>query len=436
MKRNWIGTQAVRALTTLVAALPLTAVNALDGVSPGFANQLERGSEGQWQGQYAGDPDYLPPEYETPVHGGAAYDGPVFDEPVYNPSEYSPHSTHRHAGHCSSCDAPSGQCGCKSDHGDGIFAKLHKMKQQRDCHIDPWWAHRTSLFGEFLWLRPGSTDLIYATEQTDPDPAVASPTGPLGIVGLDAEAGFRVGGSLGLSQCSSIQLSYARWDGSSQSSIAAQQNNVLASNVTHPSVATSGNSSLEAFASQEMNFQTVDLNYRHLWKQTDSIAVNWLAGVRYGNIEQKFSADQTVSVATGLTNVATDIDFDGFGISGGLDFETYSCKTGLMLYGKTMASLMAGEWNATYDQRNQFGGGVISNRYEDFHATPTLDAELGVRWMGHKRHLVLSSGFLMSAWYESVTTRSYIDSVRDGQLTDAGETMTFSGLTARAEWRF
>ena len=431
MKRHWIGTQARRALTALFAALPLTAAVALDGVSPEMAYELEAAGEGQWS-DYA----VAPASHEAPHYQGPEYSEQGFAEPVYVGSDYSPHMPHHGSNYCDSCDAPSGHCSCSRDGGSGIFAKLHDRKRQRDHHVAPWWAHRTSLFGEFLWLRPGSTDLIYATEQTDPDPAVASPTGPLGIVGLDAEAGFRVGGSIGLSQCSSIQLSYARWDGSSQHSIEAQQNNVLSSNVTHPSVATSGNSSLEAMASQDMNFQTLDLNYRHLWKKTDSIAVNWLAGVRYGNIEQQFSADQTVAVATGLTNVATDIDFDGFGISGGLDFETYSCTTGLMLYGKTMASLMAGEWNATYDQRNQFGGGVISNRYEDFHATPTLDAELGVRWMGKKRHLVLSSGFLMSAWYEAVTTRSYINSVRDGQLTDAGETMTFSGLTARAEWRF
>ena len=137
-----------------------------------------------------------------------------------------------------------------------------------------------------------------------------------------------------------------------------------------------------------------------------------------------------------LTNVTTNIDFDGFKISGGLDFETFSQASGLSLYGRTLASLLAGEWNATYAQTNQFGGGVIANEYEDFHATPVLDAELGVRWMAKKRHFMVSTGFLMSGWYESLTTRSYIDSVRDGQLTDAGETMTFSGLTARAEWRF
>lgn len=398
MKRLWNNARASLTLATMIAVLPAT-TNAFEGASETDANAV-----------WIGDVDR---PIESPSYSQTSYDEAHF---------------------CNSCNAPRSQCDC--DHGGGILDELHRLKRCKDACPDPWWAHRTSLFGEYLWLRPGSSDLIYATEQTDPDPTVASPTGPVGTVGIDAESGFRVGFSLAASQCSSVNVAYARWDGSSQSSLEATGQNVLASNLIHPSTATSGAASLGAFAEQAMDFQTLDLNYRHLWKHTDTMAVNWLAGVRYGNLQQKLSANQTVSVATGLTNVATDIDFNGFGISGGLDFETYSCRTGLMLYGKTLASLMAGEWNATYDQTNQFGGGVISNRYEDFHATPVLDAELGVRWMGHKRHLVLSTGFLMSAWYNTVSTRGYVDAVRAGQLTDIGETMTFSGLTSRVEWRF
>lgn len=333
-------------------------------------------------------------------------------------------------------DMAGGTSGC--DDAGGILPLdfgLRKRCSSSGC-LPPWWSHRCGLFGEYIWLRPGSTDLIYATEQTDPDPTIASPTGPLGSVNVDAESGFRVGFTMAPTQCSSVVSTFTRWDGSSSSGLQATGGNVLASNLIHPSTANSGAASLEAFAEQKMSFQTIDIQYRHLWKHNDTAALNWLAGVRYGNFKQQLSADQTISVATGLTNVSSDIDFDGFGISGGLDFETYSCTTGLSLYAKGLASLMAGKWHASYAQTNQFGGGVIANSYEDYHATPTLDAELGIRWMAKKRHLMVSTGFLMSGWYESVTTRSYIDSVRAGHLTNVGETMTFSGLTSRLEWRF
>ncbi|MEL6898995.1 MAG: Lpg1974 family pore-forming outer membrane protein, partial [Planctomycetota bacterium] len=139
---------------------------------------------------------------------------------------------------------------------------------------------------------------------------------------------------------------------------------------------------------------------------------------------------------TGLTNVTTDIDFHGFGFFGGLDFERYSSETGFSIYGKGTGSLMAGEWKASYTQTNQFGGGVIRNDYEDFHATPVIEAELGIAWAACGGHLRLHSGLMMSGWYDAVSTRSYVSGVRSGQLTNVGETMTFSGLVAGATWRF
>ncbi|MFN9916494.1 MAG: Lpg1974 family pore-forming outer membrane protein, partial [Pirellulaceae bacterium] len=87
-----------------------------------------------------------------------------------------------------------------------------------------------------------------------------------------------------------------------------------------------------------------------------------------------------MSVATGLTSVTTDIDFDGFGILAGLDGERRSKCCGGLLYGKVIGSLLAGDWRADYRQTNQFGGGVIANHFEDFRVTPTLDAELGFGW--------------------------------------------------------
>lgn len=305
-----------------------------------------------------------------------------------------------------------------------------------DCCVSPWWAHRTGIFAEFLLLRPGSTDLIYAVEQTDPDADIASPTGPVGIVAIPEQGGFRTGFTLAASDCSSYLVSYARWDGSTTSEIEANFPFVLDSQVVHPSVDTSGAASLAASSYQKISFQTVDLAYRHLWKASNTTALNWLTGLRYGNIEQRSSTDQIVQTATGLTNVATDIDFDGFGITGGLDFERYHCRTGLSLYGKSMLSLLAGEWTADYEQVNQFGGGVIANGIEDFRIIPVAEAELGLKWSCLENRLSVHGGLLVSAWFDSMTTRSYIGGVRSGQIQDIDETMTFSGLTTGVAWRF
>jgi len=184
-------------------------------------------------------------------------------------------------------------------------------------------------------LAPGSADLIYAVEQTDP--AVAgpntSPTGPLGMSNVDASPGYRVGFSIAASPCSSLVTSYSFWSGDSDDTITRTGVNVLNSQIIHPSTLTVGSPSVTSTARQEMSFQLVDIAYRHLWKATDATALNWQLGVRYGNMEQTLLARQTVGVATGLTTVATDVDFDGFGLTGGADYERFSCGSGMLIYG-------------------------------------------------------------------------------------------------------
>ena len=299
----------------------------------------------------------------------------------------------------------------------------------------PWWAHRSGGFGEALYLSAGNSDLIYATEQTSPV-GTPSPTGPLGISNIGENTGYRVGFALAHSGCSSIVASYARWDGATTSTLQATGNNVLNSNLIHPSTATTGAASLEAVARQSAGFQFADVLLRRVYRSSNCGVLNWNAGLRYGNLQQGLSADQTVSVATGLTNVRTDIDFNGLGILAGLDGERHSTHTGFLIYGRALGSLLAGNWAADYEQRNQFGGGVIANRYEDFRVTPVIDTELGLGWQSKSGCLRLTTGYLFSSWLNTVTTRDYIQSVRTGSLLNLDDNLTFSGLTSRIQLNF
>ena len=299
----------------------------------------------------------------------------------------------------------------------------------------PWWAHRTGGFGELLYLSPGNSDLIYAIEQTGPG-AGASPTGPVGISNIGQQLGYRVGFSLASTDCTSMNAVYTRWDGNTTSVLNATGTNVLNSTVTHPSVATTGAASLQAVAVQSANFQFADLSLRRVHRSSNISVVNWNAGVRYGNLEQGLSANQTISVATGLTNVTTDIDFNGLGILGGLDGERFSSETGLLVYGRALGSLLAGNWQADYRQTNQFGGGVIANHYEDFRVSPVVDTELGVGWQSCNGRVRVSTGYLFSTWFNAVTSRDYIQSVRTANLLNLDDNLTFSGLTLRTDIRF
>jgi hypothetical protein len=70
-----------------------------------------------------------------------------------------------------------------------------------------------------------------------------------------------------------------------------------------------------------------------------------------------------------------------------------------------------------------------------------LDMELGIGWQSPCGRVRVTSGYMISSWFNSVTTDQWIRSVsrnnfvgqRDGMSYD---TLMFDGLTVRAEYRF
>jgi len=302
------------------------------------------------------------------------------------------------------------------------------------CCCKPWWAHRHGAFGQFLLLRPGNTDQIFELEFNDPAPD--APTGPVGRLNIDEEAGFRTGFSLAASDCTSLVASYTFFESNTSSSLTAAPGNVLVSQVIHPDLGTVGGAGLSSSGSMGIDFQMVDLAYRHLWKQCDTYAINWLAGFRYGHMEQDLTATQERAIATGNVTVDTDVDFDGFGMLLGLDAQRRSPGSGLMIYGRGVTSFLAGDWRGDYSATNQFGGGVVANDYEDYRVTPVAELELGFGWQSKCGRCSATVGYMTSAWYDAVSSRQYINSVRNDSYVDVDETITFSGLTAGVEARF
>ncbi len=300
----------------------------------------------------------------------------------------------------------------------------------------PFWQHRSGLFAEGLLLRPGNTDLIYAVERTGCDPAFSSPTGPVGLIAPDFAGGVRGGVTWALSDCNSLVATYTRFETDVEGQLEAASGRILASQVTHPSQASCGSNSIAAVASENINFQLVDLDYRQLLWGDCVAAINWTAGLRYAQLEQRFSASQNTGVATGLTDVNTDIDFDGFGFRLGLDGERRSSACGVLIYAKGFVNFIAGEFKADYSQVNQFGGSaVIGNRIEDYRVMSQLEAELGLGWQSDCGRYRMTAGYLTSGWFDALTTDSYVQSVRTGQQSDIGDSLSFNGLAVRLEVR-
>ena len=303
------------------------------------------------------------------------------------------------------------------------------------CCCPPWWAHRTGVFGQFLSLRPGSTDLVYAIEQ-DSVLANDDPTGPVGRTNIDEENAYRVGFSLAHNYCSSIVATYTNYSGSTSDFIQAANGNVLYSTVIHPSEVNVGDTSGTAAATTGLDFQLLDLACRNNWKKCNNYSVNWSGGFRYGKMDQVFSSQQLMPIATGTTDVSSSLGFNGFGMLLGLDAERCCGHHGLITYGKGIASFLAGNWNGRYRQTSQFGGGVIANEYEDFRITPVVDLELGLAWQSPCGRCRVNLGYVTSAWFDAVSTRQYIDAVRFADYNNVSEDITFSGWTTGLELRF
>jgi hypothetical protein len=307
-----------------------------------------------------------------------------------------------------------------------------------DCNVaPPFWAHRTGVFAEYLYLRPANVDVVYALQMTGPDPDEDSPTGPVGQVAFDAEPGIRGGFAWAMSDSSSLQASYTFFEANTSDSIEATGADVLQFQVSHPSVANAGATSISSQAAYDLEFQRIDLDYRRLLYGSCDSALNYSMGVRYASLEQQLLAQQSVGVSTGLTTVTTEIDFDGFGIGFGLDGQRRSQHSGLLVYGKGGASFLAGEFKADFRQVNQFGGAaLIANDWTDQRLVSILEAELGVGWQNDCGDLRFTVGYNVSGWFNTLTTGQYIDGVQELEFDELEETLAFSGLTTRLDWRF
>jgi len=305
-----------------------------------------------------------------------------------------------------------------------------------DCCPDPLWVHRSGVFADLLYLRPGNIDYIYAVEQTGTLPT-DSPTGPVGRVGFDGALGYRVGANLALSDCSSIQASYTWFQDDTSDTISANPGTVLIFQPGVPSIPNVGASGIQASAEYDIRFQQVDLDYRGLLYGTCDSAVNYFAGLRYANLEQNFRAQEDVGVPVGLANVSTEINFDGFGIGFGLDAMRRSAYSGLLIYGRGSASFASGEFKADYRQTTQFGpNSVVGNSLEDFRVVTILQTEVGVGWESECGRIRVTGGYQVAGWFNSLTTGTYITGVQNRQFDELWETISFDGFVSRVEWRF
>jgi hypothetical protein len=304
------------------------------------------------------------------------------------------------------------------------------------------------VYGEFLYLRARDSEVCYAVETNSnlappggqTSPSVPIQKSPIAVLDQDYSSGFRAGFGVCLDACSEIGASYTWFDTSVENSI-TRQNDIhqITPMVRHPATFDAATGSVEAAGRHDLQFDLIDIDYRSYLVQTCNSSLDYVIGVRYGNLEQAFAARFTdnLAQAANRSEVATDINFDGAGIRLGLEAERFYCAVPVKLYMKGFTSLMAGEFDAAYQQTVQNNSSLgVDTSWTAGRIVPTFDLELGGGFYLPGGRMQATLGYVFSAWTNVVKTEDWINAVQTNDFRDLGDTMTFDGLVARVEGRF
>ncbi len=287
-------------------------------------------------------------------------------------------------------------------------------------------------YGEFMYIRARNAELPFAVpiDAVGGNPPIQ--VGPTAVLDPEYNPGFRVGLGRAWDCCSHIKLEYSHYESNvfGQSSIPAPD--VIRSMVLHPGTAGAAADWNGARANYGIDFDLADLDYRRIWDCSDLYTIRYLIGMRYAGLTQNFR-----STFLGLANntANADVRFDGGGIRLGLEAERHAANSGLMLYGRAVASFVAGDFRTQYEQR-QLGVPVAYNSWKAGRVISMLDLEIGIGWVSQCDTVRFNAGYMMSGWYNTVTTSEYIGAVQANDFSGMGQLLSFDGLTARVELRF
>jgi hypothetical protein len=303
------------------------------------------------------------------------------------------------------------------------------------------WGHCTSIWGDFLYLHATGADVHHAQQQDGVGGAGTVPFGVIGRTDPGYEPGFRVGGVINLSSCSSLALAYTFYESDSVSSLLAPiipgGGGAVGSLVHHPGAAILASAG-PVNANYEIDFQLAEFEYRRLLLGDSRGWLNYSVGARYAHLEQEFFQGGVFSGGqAGVINTRTTADFDGGGALFGLDGERMVGCRGFSIYGNAGVSPIVGQFSNDFTQVNQSTDVLLANSWsKDDRFVTIVDFEAGLAWTSDSGTLRLSAGYLAQFWYNTITTPELISAVQANNYTDMGDTLSFDGLMTRVEVRF
>ena len=98
---------------------------------------------------------------------------------------------------------------------------------------------------------------------------------------------------------------------------------------------------------------------------------------------------------------------------------------------------ITGEFDTRYRMFNRTTAVLLAESlWKDDRIVPMLDWELGVAWTSPQGHLRLAAGYLVSHWFNVVSTPTFVDAVQADNYVDVDDTISFDGVVGRVEWVF
>jgi len=315
-----------------------------------------------------------------------------------------------------------------------------------DGRCDPCAAccpYRWQVFGDFLYLRARSNEITYGMgTESLVDPL---PLGRLGVVDADYEPAFRFGVFRALDENSSIGVTYTHFESESLDELHVVDPQQIYPLVLHPSVLGTAPLWRDAFARQDLDFQLIDVDYRYAFSSDARHDLALVVGARYANLKQAASIAfySPTGDSIGDEYLFTHLNFDGAGVRLGLEGERRAANSGFLVYGKTAASFVAGEFRADFIQARGTDAGaipVVDTSWKAGRLVTMLDLELGGGWTSANGRLRLTGGYVISGWLNTVKNADWIRAVQTNDFrsldNSTDHVLNFDGIVLRSELRF
>lgn len=306
----------------------------------------------------------------------------------------------------------------------------------------PPWAHRTGVWGTFLYLHATGADMHHAQQQNGTGGAGTTPFGLIGVADPDPEPGFRVGGQIACDMCTSIAVNYTFLESSAIDSLDIPEDvggglGTVGSLVHHPQAAITSSAG-PVDAQYDLKMQLLDADYRRLFRASNCGWMNYSVGARYARLEQDFGQLGTFSGSSGgVIDTTTQIDFDGSGLRVGLDGERMLGHGCFSAYGNVAASALVGSFRGDYRMHNATTVTDLAIvRWEDDRVVPMLEYEVGLAWTSCSGCCRAKIGYTAIHYLNVVTTPEFVDAVQADNYVDIGDSLSFSGLSTSFEYRF